>query len=104
MRDVYRDFTICDLTSQMEDGRYRACAAAVGRGGSRVLFQRFLDFGTFVSEAEATARAQAGARAWIDEEMWFVPLSLPTYYAGWFMSDKKAESAAMSGSKLTDSE
>jgi len=104
MPDVYRDFRIRDLTSQMEDGRYKACAAVVGRGGSNTLSQRFLDFGTFESEAEATARAQAGARAWIDEEMWFVPLSLPTYYAGWFMSDNKAESAAMSGSKLPDSE
>ena len=92
MPDVYRDFRIRDLTSQMEDGRYKACAAVVGRGGSNTLSQRFLDFGTFESEAEATARAQAGARAWVDEDMWDVPLALPTNYASWLMSEEKAES------------
>jgi len=37
-----------------------------------------LDFETFDSEAQATARAQAGALAWIDEETGYVPLALPT--------------------------
>ena len=41
-----------------------ARAAVVARGGSRMLSQRFLDFETFDSEAEATARALAWARAW----------------------------------------
>jgi len=82
MSHGYKDFRVCDLTARMDDGRYRACAAVVGRGGSHTLSQRFLDFGTFESEAEATARAQAGACAWIDEEMWDVPLALPTYTAG----------------------
>jgi hypothetical protein len=36
-----------------------------------------LDFETFDTEAEAIARAQVGARAWIDEEMLYVPLALP---------------------------
>jgi hypothetical protein len=43
------------------DGRYMARAAVVMRNGSRTLSQRFLDFETFDTEAEATARAQAGA-------------------------------------------
>ena len=78
MPDVYKDFTVCDLTTQMEDGRYMARAPVVGCPGSRTLSQRFLDFETFESEAEATARAQAEARAWIDEETLYVPLALPT--------------------------
>ena len=78
MPDVYKDFTVCDLTTQMEDGRYMARAAVVVLGGNRTRSQRFLDFETFDTEAEATARAQAGARAWIDAEMSYVPLALPT--------------------------
>ena len=96
MSHGYKDFRVCDLTAQMEDGRYRACAAVVGRGESRTLSQRFLDFGTFESEGEATACAQAGARAWIDEQVWDVPLALPTNYAGWLMPEEKAESVATS--------
>ena len=96
MPHIYKDFRVWDLTGQMGDGRYMACAAVVGLGGSRTLSQRFLDFGTFESEAEATARAQAGARAWIDEEMLDVPLALPTNYAGWLMPEEKAESVATS--------
>ena len=72
MPHIYKGFTVCDLTAQMEDGRYVARAAVVGRRESRALSQRFLDFETFESEAEASARAQAGARAWIDEETSYV--------------------------------
>src|SRR5438105_1072577 len=103
MSAVYNDFTVCDLTTQMEEGRYMARVAVVMRGGSRTLSQRFLDFETFDTEAEATACALAGAKAWIDEEMWYVPLALPTYFAGRFMSEQKA-SAATVGSKSRDSE
>jgi hypothetical protein len=69
MPHVHKDFTVCDLTTQTEDGRYMARAAVVVLGGNRTQSQRFLDFETFDTEAEATARAQAGARAWIDAEM-----------------------------------
>jgi hypothetical protein len=81
----YKDFTVCDLTTQTEDGRYIARAAVVGRSEGRTLSQRFLDFETFDTEAQASARAQAGARAWIDEEMWDVPLALPSYYTAGFV-------------------
>ena len=84
MPGIYKDFTVCDLTTQTEDGRYMARAAVVGRGG-RTLSQRFLDFETFDTEAQATARAQARALAWIDEETRYVPLALPTYYTAGFM-------------------
>jgi hypothetical protein len=85
---IYKGFTVCDLTAQTEDGRYVARAAVVGRRDSRALSQRFLDFETFASETEAIARAQAGARAWIDEETSYVPLALPTSYAGPFLSEE----------------
>jgi hypothetical protein len=103
MPDIYKNFSVCGLTTQMEDGRYMARAAVVGRGGSRTLSQRFFDFETFDTEAEATARAQAGARAWIDEETLYVPLALPTNYAGLFMPEQKV-SAATVGSKSRHSE
>ena len=66
---IYRDFAVCDLTTQTDDGRYKARAAVMPLSGSRTLFQRFLDFETFETKAEATARAHAGAGAWIDEEL-----------------------------------
>ena len=94
MPDIYKNFTVCDLTTQMEDGRYLARAAVVGRSGGRTLSQRFLDFETFDTEAKASARAQAGARVWIDEEMWDAPLALPSYYTTGFVSERKAESVA----------
>ena len=78
MPGMYKDFKVCDLTIQTEDGRYVARAAVVGRSGGRTLSQRFLDFETFDTEAQASARAEAGARAWIDEETGYVPLALPT--------------------------
>jgi len=96
MPDIYNGFTFYDLTTQMEDGRYMARAAVVGRSEGRTLSQRFLDFETFDTEANASARAQAGARAWIDEEKWEIPLALPTYYTAGFMSERKAESVVTS--------
>ena len=78
MPHIYRNFTVCDLTTQMKDGRYMARVAVLARGSGRRLFQRYLDFGTLGTWAEATARAQAGARAWIDEQALYVPLALPT--------------------------
>ena len=77
MPEIHRDFTVCDLTTQTEDGRYKARAAVMALGGIRTQFQRFLDFETFDTRAEATARAYAGARAWIDEELRYVPFALP---------------------------
>jgi len=94
MPDIYNGFTVYDLTSQIEDDRYMARAAVVVRGEGRTLSQRFLDFETFDTEANASARAQAGARAWIDEEMWDAPLALPSYYTTGFVSERKAESVA----------
>ena len=92
---VYRDFTIRDLTTRMEDGRYLGRAAVVRRSAGRVLSQRFFDFETFDTEAQASARAQAGARAWIDEERWDVPLALPTNYADRFISEQRASAATV---------
>jgi hypothetical protein len=60
------------------------------------LSQRFLDFETFDTEAQANARAQAGARAWIDEEMWDVPLALPSYHTAEFISEMESRSVATS--------
>ena len=75
---VHKGFTICGLTSRTDDARYKARAAVMALGGSRTRFQRFLDFETFDTKAEATARAQAGAMAWIDEETRYAQLALPT--------------------------
>src|SRR6478672_6213351 len=96
MPDGYNGFTVCDLTTETEDGRYIARAAVVRRSGGHTLSQRFLDFETFDTAAKASARAHAGARAWIDEEMWDVPLALPRYYTAEFISEMKFEPVATS--------
>ena len=65
MPDVYRDFRIRDLTSQMEDGRYKACAAVVGRGGSQHAISALLGLRD-VQERGGGDRARSGRRTGLD--------------------------------------
>jgi hypothetical protein len=48
------------ISAKASASAFVARAAVVVHGGSRTLSQRFLDFETFDTEAETTARAQAG--------------------------------------------
>jgi hypothetical protein len=78
MPEIYKNFTVCDLTTQLEEGGCMARATVVVLAGSRALSQRSLDCETFDAEAEATARAQAWGRACIDEQALYISLALPT--------------------------
>lgn len=65
---TYKGYIVTDLTTRTEDGRYKARAAIISLEGTRTRSQRFLDFETFRTQAEAQARALAAARAWIDAD------------------------------------
>ena len=78
--DIYKGFSFADVSSQVDDGRYRAKVAIMGLEGVRTRSQRFLDLETFATEAEASVRALSGARAWIDENLGRDQLSLPTNF------------------------
>jgi hypothetical protein len=76
--DVPRKFVVTDLTSQLDDGRYRARVAVMGGIAGYGLSQRFVDLETFSNEADARQRAIAAAQAWIDAQQGRDLLGLPT--------------------------
>ena len=76
--DVRKDYVISDLTSRLDDGRYRARAAVTRAAAGNGFSQRFLDLETFTNEADARQRAISAAQAWIEGEQGRDPLGLPT--------------------------
>ena len=76
--DVRKEYVISDLTSKLDDGRYRARAAVTRAVAGNGFSQRFLDLETFTNEADARRRAISAAQAWIEGERGRDPLSLPT--------------------------
>jgi hypothetical protein len=81
LRNTYKGYTFADMTSQNEDGRYRARAAIIALDGTRTRSQRFLDLETFRTKEEASARVQAAAIAWIDADIGRDRLALPTNFS-----------------------
>jgi hypothetical protein len=80
MRTTYKGYAFTDLTTQTDDGRYKARAAIMALEGSRTRSQRFLDLETFKTLAEANARVLAGAMAWIDANLGDDRLALPSSF------------------------
>lgn len=80
MSTIYKGYTFTDMTTQTDEGRYKARAAITALDGSRTRSQRFLDLETFKTKAEANARVLAGAMAWIDANLRQDPLALPTNF------------------------
>ncbi len=76
--DILRRFVVSDLTSKLDDGRYRARVAVMGSIAGYGLSQRFLDLETFSDEADARQRAIAAAQAWIETQQGRDLLALPT--------------------------
>ena len=81
MRTTYKGYIVTDMTTQTDDGRYKARAAIMALDGSRTRSQRFLDLETFKTKAEANARVLTGAMAWIDTDLVADRLALPTNFA-----------------------
>ncbi|MGH8264271.1 MAG: hypothetical protein ACRET4_12385 [Steroidobacteraceae bacterium] len=81
MRNAYKGYIFTDMTTRTDDARYKARVAIMALDGSRTRSQRFLDLETFRTEAEASARALAGAMEWIDAQAGPDRLALPTNFS-----------------------
>lgn len=78
---THKGYTLTDLTSQSDDGRFVARVAIVALGAGRTRSQRFLDLESFSSASEARNRALAAARSWIDAELANDRLALPSNFS-----------------------
>ena len=79
-RSFYKAYTFADVSTQTESGRYRARVAIIALEGSQTRSQRFLDLETFATAAQASERAIAAAKAWIDTNSGEDRLALPTNF------------------------
>lgn len=77
---TYKGYAFTDETSKTEEGKYRARVRILGLDGGR-RSQRFIDLETFENEADASDRALAAARSWIDAEDGHDKLALPASFA-----------------------
>ncbi len=80
-RGFYKGYAFTDVSTQTEAGQYRARVAIMALDGTRTRSQRFLDLEIFRTREEASDRAIAVARAWIDENSGRDLLALPTNFA-----------------------
>jgi hypothetical protein len=77
----YRGYHLACISTQTDNGHYRARVAVMALDGERTRSQRFLDMETFGNEAEADERAIAGGKEWIDGQLHRERLDLPTNFA-----------------------
>jgi len=81
MSTTYKGYVLTDVTTQTEEGRYKARAAIMSLDGSRTRSQRFLDLETYRTRDEASARVLAAAKTWIDNNAGEDRLALPTNFS-----------------------
>ena len=81
MRTTYKGYILTDVTTQTDEGRYKARAAIMSLDGTRTRSQRFLDLETFRTRDEASARVLAAGRTWIDNNAGEDRLALPTHFS-----------------------
>ena len=80
-RGIYKGYTYTDVSTPMENGRYRARVAIMALDGTRTRSQRFIDLEVFASRAEASERVVVVAEAWIDANAGHDQLALPTNFS-----------------------
>ena len=80
-RGIYKGYTFADVSTPVENGRYRARVAIMALEGSRTRSQRFIDLEVFPTLEEAGERVVTVARAWIDANEGHDQLALPTNFA-----------------------
>lgn len=80
-RCVYKSYTVADVTTPTDDGRFRARAAIMSLDGERTRSQRFLDLETFRTPEEAHARTMQAAKAWVDALPSADRLALPSNFS-----------------------
>ena len=78
---IYKGYTFADVSTPLDNGRYRARVAIMAIDGTRTRSQRFLDLEVFANPEEAGERVVAVARAWIDANAGNDQLALPTNFA-----------------------
>ena len=78
---LYKGYRLATMTTQNDDGSYRARVAIMLIGTSRPCSQRFADFETFLDRAAAEERAIEGGKAWIDDQLGLAGRSFPTEFA-----------------------
>lgn len=81
MSTTYKGYVLNDVTTQTEDGRFKARAAIMSLDGTRTRSQRFIDLETFRTRDEAGARVLAAAKSWIDHNAGEDRLALPTNFS-----------------------
>ena len=80
-RGIYKGYTFADVSTPMENGRYRARVAILALDGTQTRSQRFIDLEVFHTLEEAGERVVTVARAWIDANEGHDQLALPTNFA-----------------------
>lgn len=80
-RRIYKGYTVADVSTQTDDGRYRARAAIMALDGERTRSQRFLDLEVYRTREEAHERTMSVALAWIDAAIREDRLALPTNFS-----------------------
>ncbi|MDQ6638462.1 MAG: hypothetical protein M3Z15_02205 [Pseudomonadota bacterium] len=80
-RGIYKGYTFTDVSTPMENGRYRARVAIMALDGTRTRSQRFIDLEVFDTLAEAGERVVTVARAWVDANAGRDNLALPTNFS-----------------------
>ena len=80
-RGIYKGYTFADVSTPMENGRYRARVAILALDGTQTRSQRFIDLEVFKTREEAGERVVAVARAWIDANAEKDQLALPTNFS-----------------------
>ena len=80
-RGIYKGYTFADVSTLMENGRYRARVAIMALEGTRTRSQRFIDLEVFLTPEEAGERVVTVARAWIDANAGHDQLALPTNFS-----------------------
>ena len=79
-RGIYKGYTFADVSTPLDNGRYRARVAIMAIDGERTRSQRFIDLEVFNTQEEANERVVTVARAWIDENAGIDRLALPTNF------------------------
>jgi hypothetical protein len=80
-RGIYKGYTFADVSTPMENGRYRARVAILALDGTRTRSQRFIDLEVFHTREEAGERVVTVARAWIDANSGNDQLALPSNFS-----------------------
>ena len=80
-RGIYKGYTFADVSTPLENGRYRARVAIMALDGTRTRSQRFIDLEVFATREDASERVVTVARAWIDANAGHDQLALPTTFS-----------------------